>query len=317
MKYLILDKKQRVENSNEGNVASANLRLIEELNKKNTPYSLAYFDELEFGFLNGETLIKVQGEDLRKYSHIIFRGHELHNDMQYHFKRYIIDYVDQYNVNNPDSKILVQNSKSIKKLPYYNKIALALFCSQNNIPYFNTYFRTDGKYLEQRDMLNEYPLIIKDYSGANRLENIEGKEKIKKNVFKIDNPKGYEQEYLKDLDLTRMFIQEFSDSAIDMRLFVKQGKVIAGWKRHASQGFMTVNHGIYSMYNVPDQEEKILAENVARILEADFIAVDIMLTNGKPLLQEISLHPGFKAYENKIKGEPVNIAEAIITSFSN
>jgi glutathione synthase/RimK-type ligase-like ATP-grasp enzyme len=102
-----------------------------------------------------------------------------------------------------------------------------------------------------------------------------------------------------------------------MRLFVKQGKVIAGWKRHASQGFMTVSHGIYSMYNIPDQQEKILAENVARIFEADFIAVDIMDMRGEPLLQEISLHPGFKAYETKIEGEPINIAEAIITAFSN
>jgi hypothetical protein len=43
-----------------------------------------------------------------------------------------------------------------------------------------------------------------------------------------------------------------------------------------------------------------------------------MFKNGKPYLQEISLHPGFKAYETKITdGEPVNIAEAIITAFSN
>jgi len=45
MKYLILDKKQRVENSNDGNVASANLRLIEELNKKEEEEKL-YFQEL-------------------------------------------------------------------------------------------------------------------------------------------------------------------------------------------------------------------------------------------------------------------------------
>jgi len=37
--------------------------------------------------------------------------------------------------------------------------------------------------------------------------------------------------------------------------------------------------------------------------------------DGNMLLQEISLHPGFKAYETKIEGKPVNIAEAIITAF--
>ncbi len=314
MRYLILDKKQRL---NEDNTASANIRIAEELDKKSIPHSLAYFDELEFEFIDGETVIKAKGEDIRKYSHIIFRGHDLHSDMEYHFKRYIVEYTDQHNVNNPQNKVLVQNSKSIKKLPYYNKISLALFCSLHNIPYFNTYFRTDGKYLEQRDVLNSYPLIIKDYSGANRIEKIDGKDKIKKNVFKLDSVQEYQQEYLKNLDLSRMFIQEFSDSNIDMRIFVSKGKVIAGWKRQGSQSFMTVSNGIYSMYNIPEDSIKIFAENVARIFEADFIAVDIMMMNGKPLLQEISLHPGFKAYENKIEGEPINIAEAIITSFSN
>ncbi len=314
MKYLIIDKKQRIK---QDNTTTANIRITEELNKKNIPHTLAYFDELEFLFLNGETLIKVKGEDLREYSHIIFRGHDLHSDMEYQFKKYIVDYTDQYNVNNPESKILVQNNKSIKKLPYYNKIALALFCSQNNIPYFNTYFRTDGKYLEQRDMLNSYPLILKDYSGANRIEKINGKDKIKKNVFKLDSTQEFEQEYLKNIDLSNMFIQEFSDSNIDMRIFVKNGKVIAGWKRQGDRSFMTVNHGIYSMYNTPEDSIKNFAETVSRIFEADFIAVDIMMMNEKPLLQEISLHPGFKAYETKIEGEPVNIAEAIITAFSN
>ncbi len=311
MRYLILDKRQRIKED----LTSANLRIIEELNKKNIPHSIAYFDELVFEFINGETLIKVNGEDLRKYTHIIFRGHDLHNEMEYHFKRYIVDYTDQHNIYNPQNKILVQNSKSIKKLTYYNKISLALFCSQHNIPYFNTYFRSDGKYLEYRETLNTYPLIIKDYSGANRIEIKDGKEKIKKNVFKINSPQEYEQEYLKDLDLTRMFIQEFSDSNIDMRIFVKNGKVIAGWKRQGDKSFMTVSNGIYSMYNEPEKRIVEFSENVARIFEADFIAVDIMEMNGEPLLQEISLHPGFKAYENKIDGTTVNIAEAIITAF--
>lgn len=314
MKYLILDKKQRI---NRNKITYANQRIIDELSKKNIPHTLAHFDQLEFEFQNGETLIKVQGQDIREYSHIIFRGHDLQNEMEYHYKRYIVEYIDQHNINNPKNRIFVQNGKSIKKLPYYNKIALAMLCSQNNIPYFNTYFRTDGKYLEQRDMLNTYPLIIKDYLGANRIENISGGDKVKKNVFKVDDPSGYNQKYLKDLNLSKMFLQELSDSDMDMRLFLKNGEVVGGWTRHQSQSFMTVNKGIYSMYNNPEDRYKNLAQNVARILEADFIAVDIMDMRGEPLLQEISLHPGFNAYETKIKGEPINIAEAIITAFSN
>jgi glutathione synthase/RimK-type ligase-like ATP-grasp enzyme len=237
--------------------------------------------------------------------------------MEYHFKRYIIDYTDQYNMDNPNNRILVQNSEAIKKLPYYNKIALALFCSINHIPHFNTYFRTDGNYCAPRDMLNTYPLIMKEYSGANRVENINGEKKIKKNVFKIDNQDGYDQEYLRDLDHSRFFIQEFSDTKKDIRIFVKLGKIIAGWQREATDGFMTVNKGKYTVYNTPEPGVREISENVAQLLDADFLSVDIMYMNGKPLLQEISYHPGFKAYETKTGDNPVNIAEAIITAFKN
>jgi hypothetical protein len=40
-----------------------------------------------------------------------------------------------------------------------------------------------------------------------------------------------------------------------------------------------------------------------------------MFIDDKPYLQEISLHPGFKAYENKTPGKPINIAKTIIESF--
>lgn len=78
---------------------------------------------------------------------------------------------------------------------------------------------------------------------------------------------------------------------------------------------MTVNKGIYEMYNNPESEIREIAEKMADVLKADFMAVDIMYINGKPHIQEISLHPGYKAYETKIDGEPINVAEAIITAF--
>ncbi len=227
----------------------------------------------------------------------------------------IIDYVDQYNQDNPEKKVNIQNSKAIKNLPYYNKIAFAALCSKFNLPYFDTYFCTDGDYLKARDMLNSYPLIIKEYTGENRLQIIDGKEKIKKNVFKIDKDEDYKQEYLGDQDLSHFFIQEFSDAGEDYRIFVKLGKVIAGWKRKAVNGFMTVSKGEYEMYNEPNKEITDIAEKMASVLDADFMAVDFMYIHDKPCIQEISLHPGYKAYETKIEGEPVNIAEAIITAF--
>lgn len=316
MKYLIIDKRQRVDIDGMGDIPTASARLLEELSKKNLPGDFAYNDQLEFLFLDGKVAIKAKGKDITDYSHIIFRGHALHNDKEYHFKRYIIEYIEQYNEEHPEKQILVQNSEAIKRFPYYNKIAIAMLCAQNNIPHFNTYFRTDGDYSQAREMLNQYPLIIKEYSGVNRVEIIDGKEKIKKNVFKLDNLEDYKQEGLHGQDLSNFFLQEFSDAGEDYRIFVKLGKVIAGWKRIASESFMTVSKGIYEMYNEPNDEIRNIAEKMATILDADFMAVDFMNINGKPYIQEIGFHPGYKAYETKIeKGEPVNIAEAIVTAF--
>jgi len=316
VKYLIIDKRQRVKVDGMGEIPTGSARLIEELKLRNIEYDFIYNDQLEFLFENGSILITANGRDIKEYSNIIFRGHSLDDDKEYQYKRYIIDYTDEYNKNNPENRILVQNSKAIKNFPYYNKIAIAMFCSKNSIPHFNTYFRTDGNYLSERKMLKEYPLIIKEYRGKNRLENIDGKEKVKKNVFKLNSNEDLQQKELTTQDLKDFFLQEFSDQAEDYRLFVKLGKVIGGWRRKASDGFMTVSKGIYEMYNNPDEEMRLIAEKVSSLLQADFIAVDFMYIRNKPHIQEFSFHPGYKAYETKIEGEPVNIAEAIITAFT-
>jgi glutathione synthase/RimK-type ligase-like ATP-grasp enzyme len=309
MDYLIIDKRQRIT----GKMSTASKRLIEEIKKKDMTYKFIYNDQLEFLFKDGEVSIKADGIDLKEYKYILFRGHSLHDNKEYHFKRYITDYIDLHNLNNPSDRILVQNSGAIKSFPYYNKIAMAMFCAQHNIPYFDTYYRTDGKYSEGKDVLGGPPLILKEYTGLNRIETIGGKEKIKKNVFKIEKDEDLDK--IKNQNFKNFFLQEFSDSREDYRIFVKLGKVIGGWKRKATDSFMTVKEGDYEMYNNPDQEIVEIAEKVATLLSADFMAVDFMYVHNKPHVQEISFHPGFKAYETKIAGKPVNIAEAIITAF--
>jgi len=135
-------------------------------------------------------------------------------------------------------------------------------------------------------------------------------------VYKLDNVKDLNQKHLCKQDHKAFFLQEFSTNPEDVRIFVKFGKVIGGWKRKATKGFMTVSGGSYHMYNEPNEEITQIAQKVANIFDADFIAVDFMFKNDKPYIQEISLHPGFKAYETKITdGEPINIAEAMITAF--
>jgi glutathione synthase/RimK-type ligase-like ATP-grasp enzyme len=315
-KYLIIDKEHRVKEPRQGKYATAVERIMSELAKKNIPYSFAYNTQIEFLLKDCETVIKVNGTPLNEYSHIIFRGHNLHNPREYETKRLIVDWVDHYNRSNSKNRILVQNSEAIKNIPYYNKIFTAQFCSTHNIPYFDTYYRTDGQYKKNRDILENYPIILKEYSGVNKVVKKFGKNVIKKNVYKINSEKDLNKRLLNSKDPSNFFLQEFIPTALDIRVFVKLGKVIGGWKREATKGFMTVNKGKYSMYNTPSREIRNIAEKFAKLIKADFMAVDFMFKNDKPYVQEISLHPGFKAYETKIEdGEPVNIAEAIITAF--
>lgn len=317
MRFLIIEKRQRINNNRfKTDIPTGSERLIEELKKRNIEYDFIYNDQLEFIFKPYTMNILANGKDILEYSHILFRGHALHNDKEYHFKRYIIDYVDNYNKKNTNNKILVQNADAIKKLPYYNKIAMAQLCYENNLPYFTTYYRPDGNYSNsQRSILNEYPLVIKEYTGENRIELIDGVEKIKKNVFKLNNLDDYSQQGLKGQNLANFFIQEFSNAGEDYRIFVKLGKVVAGWKRKSTKNFITVNQGEYEIYNEPNEEIKTIAEKMSNVLNADFVAVDFMYIGDKPYIQELSLHPGYKAYETKAKGTPINIAEQIISAF--
>lgn len=314
MKYLIIDKPQRVQLKNK--YPHAITRLMEELDKLGYQYDFALNTELEVRFSKEEVQILAGGKDIRDYSHIIIRGHSLGDHKEYETKRLIVDYIEQYNQDNPEKEIKMQNATAMKNLPYYNKIYTTMFCSQHDLPYFSTYYRTAGDYKENLGQIS-YPLIIKEYSGENDFREIEGKMKIKKNVYKVDSVKDFDQEFLKDKDFKKFFIQEFSETAEDVRTFVSKGKVVGGWRRKATEGFMTVNKGEYSFIDLKKETAIVeIAERMAKALGADFMAVDFMHLDGKPLIQEISFHPGFKAYETKIEGgKPVNVAKTIIESF--
>jgi len=314
MRYLIIDKKQRVEIK--GEYPYATQRIFDELKKKEIPYDFGYTDEIEMFFDNTDPKILVNGKDIRDFSHILFRGHRLDSLIGYETKVVIANYIEQHNVKNKKN-VLIQNSKTIKKLPYYDKLYIGLLCAEFGIPYIPSYYRTDGSYPVKPGQFG-YPLIIKNYSGANDMRVIDGKEKIKKNVYLVENVDEFKQEHLVEKDLKDYFTQEFIPGGEDIRIFVSKGEPIGAWIRRATEGFMTVSKGEYSIYDLEkDIIAKKFAKNVAQKFEADFMAVDIMYDarSKKPLLQEISLTPGFKAFETKLDNSVLNVAQSIIEAF--
>ena len=314
MKYLIIDKKQRVKTENE--LPYASQRIIEELEKKNLDFDFAYFDQIEIIYEKSKLKILVNNRDLLEYSNVIFRGHPLGEKTPYETKALIANYIDELNATKDTNQIQMQNLKATQELPYYNKIWMARICTKNGIPFFDSYYRGNGEYAVEREFLGKFPLIIKSVTGKNDVRTAQNESKIKKNVFKLENASDYSQEFLKEKDLKEYFVQEYSDVGEDMRIFVSKNRVVGGWVRKAKKGFMTVSQGEYIMYNEPSKEIRDLAIKTSKAFKADFIATDFMFKDGKPYLQEISLHPGFKAYEQKtVGGKPANIAKAIIESF--
>ncbi len=309
-KFLIIDKEQRVKIA--GKYPYAIERIIEEIELKGHEYDFAYNSEIAIDLSKDSVQILAGGKSLVQYSNIILRGFALHNPREYELYQHIANHVKFHNKsgNVPRTKLL--NQHALFTLPYYNKIAFGIFCLQNELPYFNSYYSPTGDYRKNRGNIS-YPLIVKEYSGVNDLRVIDGEKKVKKNVYLVKNEADWDQEYLEDKDLSSFFIQEYSDRGEDYRIFVAKGKVVGGWKRIATTGFMTVSKGEYEVYNEPCREIREIAEKFAGLIKADFIAVDFMYNNkGEPCIQEISLHPGFKAYETKIKGNDVNLAKIIV-----
>ena len=316
-KYLIIEKEQRIQIEKKYTYAIE--RIFEELDKKGEQYSLVYYKDIEL-ILNNPMEILVNGESILNFTHIIFRGHSLGSPLEYETKRIIIDYIEQHNSSNKDRNVIIQNKETIKLIPYYDKIYITMLCIQNNIPIGTTYYRANNSNLVKQEKIS-YPLIAKQYAGVNDLRLIDGKEKVKKNVYLLNSPDDFNQEHLKDKDLNEYILQEFIDSGEDMRIFVSKGNVVSGFIRKATEGFMTVNKGEYTYIDFSETKNndiKELAQRVAKVFKADFIAVDLMRkTTGELVLIEISLNPGFKAFETKTEGigTETNIAKVIIESF--
>ncbi len=283
MKYLIIDKKQRVQTENK--LPYASLRITEELKKKNLDFYFAYFDQIEIFFKDSKLKILVNGVEPSTYSHIIFRGHELGQKTHYETRTLITHYIEQKNKTKVGTSTKVQNTEATKTMPYYDKIWVAWVCAKNQIPFFKSYYKLSGDYSVEHENFSVYPLIIKHITGENDVRKVQNKDKVKKNVYKLENKGDLKQKYLKGKNLKEFFIQEFSDEGEDMRIFVSKNKIIGGWRRKAQKGFMTVSQGEYTIYNKPSKEITNLAIKTSKAFKADFIATDFMFKDGKPYLQ--------------------------------
>lgn len=316
MKFLIIDIAKRLGNKDEPQYAVQ--RLAEELKNRDIPCDLAFYSDVVISVENGICIVTVKRSPLNEYTHVIIRGHR--TPYEYMLKQYIVAYADLHG-------IIVQNAEYIKKWSQYNKLLQMQFFASAGLAYIDSAYCIDGRYWEQNDLLKKigFPMIYKHIEGEYKIEIVDGKEKFKKNVYLANTVQE-----LKELSNTydkiderfttspsKYYIQKFIDSGIDYRATMIGGQYFSGWKREATQNFLTVSKGEYTLYDNPEPALKDLAIKTAHLLAADYCAVDIIYSASTPYILEVNMNPGFKAFETKLKGQHEDIASAIIDQLIN
>lgn len=275
---------------------TATQRFSQELNKQSIPFDVANYKDIQILSNNNKLEISIKGKDIKKYTHIIRKNVE---DLAELNIRYLLS---QYCQNH---KIRLLNSNFLLKIPYYNKLSQMVMLSENKVPYLPSLYLTEGKYENIKNPFG-YPVILKGHTG-----------RVGKQVFLIKNESEMKN-FLHNNKAKRTYIlQKFSPLKEDLRLILIGGKVIGGWKRRAIETFKTTaGENEKMLYDNPTQIERSIAEKVAKLLNADYCAVDMMYLGKKPYVLEVNLNAGFKVYEEKL-GAKVNVAKAIIDHMIN
>jgi len=105
------------------------------------------------------------------------------------------------------------------------------------------------------------------------------------------------------------------DGFRDIRLFVAQGRILAGMRRHASQWITNIKLGARPEWCEPGPQMISLALRAAQAVGADFAGVDMIEGEGNALqLLEVNSMPGWRGLQ---KVAPFSIADALAGTLLN
>ena len=81
-----------------------------------------------------------------------------------HTKRFMA-----FNKENPKQKVLVQNRRFYKNMPFYSKLYMAKMCIDNDLPHLLSYYSFGGQYKKNKGPI-DYPLVTKHVQGQKGVE---------------------------------------------------------------------------------------------------------------------------------------------------
>ncbi|NLI91665.1 MAG: RimK family alpha-L-glutamate ligase [Peptococcaceae bacterium] len=95
------------------------------------------------------------------------------------------------------------------------------------------------------------------------------------------------------------YLQEFLPNGNeDYRLFVVGGQVIGAMRRRGETWKTNIACGSTAEHYIPEKEIADLAIETARILKADYVGVDILISNGNPYVIEANGIPGWSGLQS-------------------
>lgn len=268
------------------------LRVVEELEKANIPYTFAKWNLLSF--FEGKLLINGERLELKEYSSAFFnvpnyyliskkkKDRPLAFDLDNEFM-IVLKEIERHN-------ILAMNRSFFINTPFYNKFTQSSIFAQKNIPSIPTLHLSDNGYNKVITAIESisltFPIVAKESDGG-----------LGDQVWKLENKKELKK-FLRSRRNLNLIYQPFLKNKGDYRVLIIGGKSIGIMKRSA-QGKEWKNNfalgGNISAYTDPKME--IFAENACEKMGLDYAGVDIFKIHGNYLIIEINAFAKFEGFE--------------------
>jgi len=284
MKLLILEGFSKIPN-NTGKSYSV-LRLLEEAKKIDVETVRTNKYDISFEFNDDGPAIKVQGRDIKEFSHIIFRTNFA--SINFGFSFIGIAKANGVRILNSDSYSMI--------LGDYSKLSQMAILANNGIRIPETYVYGSAERLLKTCNKDKY--ILKPNQGTFG-EDIEVAHQITCEYI------------LEKYWSENILVQEKLPNKVDFRVLVLNGKALGIMQRKAPEEQLVTNYssgGVVSA--IKNRKLEDIAIKAAGALKCEYAGVDIMFSKkDEPLILEVNRNAQFEGFEKVVD---VNVAESLI-----
>lgn len=270
-------------------------RLETEANKLGIEVNRALYRELEFGLENGKEVVKVKGEVVNGKNTLgaWFRVAGTVSGKYTEGRNLMIRLIGD--------EVFCVNHEGYLNWTRMGKISQHGVFLQNDIPVVPTNIFYTKQQVLDHDWT--YPVIAKHEKGyqGKSVRKFETRKELERFVKKIN-----------EINVGMFLWQKYLPTRWDIRVIVLDGKAIAGMRRSAVGEEFRSNFslgGAVEEYKLSENERN-LAEKVAKVCGLDYCGVDIMKDGeGNDFILEVNRQCQFQGFE---KATRINVAKLVV-----